>query len=95
MLQIGVQTKNIVQDKNPEQGFQLLSEAGFSAADFSLNRYLLNTNIYQSEINHFFDASIGNWSVSFCRKERQRKKLVYASTRCICHIRRMSHRRMR
>ena len=59
MLQIGVQTKNIVQDEDPEQGFQLLSEAGFSAADFSLNRYLLNTNIYQSEINHFFDASIG------------------------------------
>ena len=37
MLQIGVQTKNIVQDADPADGFRLLRETGFSAADFSLN----------------------------------------------------------
>ena len=60
MLHIGVQTKNIVQDADPADGFRLLRETGFSAADFSLNGYLLNTNIYRSEINDFFNASVGD-----------------------------------
>lgn len=58
MLQIGVQTKNIVNDNCPEEGFRLLKEAGFSCADFSLNGYLLNSSLYQSEVNSFFDKSV-------------------------------------
>lgn len=60
MLQIGVQTKNVVNDENPEKGFALLSRVGFSCADFSLNGYLLNTDIYQADINRFFDASVSD-----------------------------------
>ena len=60
MLQIGVQTKNIVNDEKPEEGFVLLSHTGFSCADFSLNGYLLNTDIYQADINRFFDASVSD-----------------------------------
>ena len=59
MLSIGVQTKNVVDDICPEDGFVLLKETGFSCGDFSLNGYLLNTALYQSKINHFFDKSIG------------------------------------
>lgn len=58
MLQVGVQTKNVVEDKCPEEGFALLKRAGFSCADFSLNSYLLNTSLYQSEVNSFFDRSV-------------------------------------
>lgn len=58
MIDIGVQTKNVVDDVNPEEGFALLSRAGFSCADFSLNGYLLNTSLYQSQLNSFFDKSI-------------------------------------
>lgn len=58
MLQIGVQTKNIVDDRHPEDGFLMLKQAGFSCADFSLNAYLLNTALYQSERNAFFDKSV-------------------------------------
>lgn len=58
MLKIGVQTKNVVYDRNPQEGFAMLSDAGFSCVDFSLNGYLLNTDIYQSNFNRFFDASI-------------------------------------
>lgn len=58
MLQIGVQTKNIVNDENPEEGFRTLARAGFTCADFSLNGYLINTDIYNAEINRFFDASV-------------------------------------
>jgi len=58
MLRIGVQTKNAVNDMNPEEGFTLFSHAGFSCADFSLNSYLDNKNIYQSTINSFFEQSV-------------------------------------
>ena len=46
MLQIGIQTKNAVDDSCPAQGFAQLREAGFSCVDFSLNGYLKNTDIY-------------------------------------------------
>lgn len=58
MLQIGVQTKNVVNDENPEAGFRTLARAGFTCADFSLNGYLQNTDIYDAQINCFFDASV-------------------------------------
>lgn len=57
MLQIGVQTKNVLNDSYPEEGFAALKRAGFSCADFSLNDYLKNTELYQFEVNHFFDRS--------------------------------------
>lgn len=58
MVRIGVQTKNVIDDTHPEEGFELLKRAGFSCADFSLNGYLLNTSLYQSELNSFFDQSV-------------------------------------
>lgn len=58
MLQIGVQTKNVVYDDCPEAGFRLLHQAGFSCADFSLNGYLLNTDLYNANVNKFFDRSV-------------------------------------
>lgn len=58
MLQIGVQTQNIIDDVNPEEGFRMLASAGFSCVDFSLNAYLKNTDIYNADINRFFDASV-------------------------------------
>ncbi len=58
MIKIGVQTGNIVNDIYPEEGFAMIKRAGFSCADFSLNDYLTNTSIYQSQLNSFFDKSI-------------------------------------
>lgn len=58
MLQIGMQTRNIIKDENPRIGFQMLKDAGFSCADFSLNGYLDNKSLYKGDINHFFDKSI-------------------------------------
>ncbi len=56
-MSIGVQTKNVVYDANPAEGFAMLKRAGFSSADFSLNAYLLNTSLYQFERNDFFSRS--------------------------------------
>lgn len=58
MLRIGVQTKNIVTDSVPEEGFAQMRRAGFSCADFSLNSYLSNHSLYRSENNRFFDRSV-------------------------------------
>ena len=58
MLKIGVQTKNIVMDDNPAEGFKVLARAGFSCADFSLNGYLVNTMLYKNQVNVFFDRSV-------------------------------------
>lgn len=58
MTGIGVQTKNIVNDDYPEEGFTILKRVGFSYADFSLNEYLSNESLYQSELNSFFDRSV-------------------------------------
>lgn len=57
MLDIGVQTKNIIKDENPLEGFEMISQAGFSSCDFSLNAYLLNSGLYRFEVNEFFDKS--------------------------------------
>ena len=45
MLSLGVQTRNVVDDIHPAEGFAMLSQAGFSCADFSLNGYLRNTDL--------------------------------------------------
>lgn len=58
MPKLGVQTKNVVFDEHPEEGFAVLRRAGFSCADFSLNEYLLNTDIYRAMLNRFFNASV-------------------------------------
>ena len=56
-MDIGVQTKNIIKDECPLEGFELLQQTGFTCCDFSLNSYLLNSSLYRFEINKFFDQS--------------------------------------
>lgn len=41
-MDIGVQTKNVINDTDPLEGFELLRRVGFTCCDFSLNSYLLN-----------------------------------------------------
>lgn len=77
MIGIGVQTQNVVQDKNPQDGFQMLKEAGFDSCDFSLNGYLKNIEIYRGNRNHFFDRSIKDLEDFFTgHKEAAKEKGV-------------------
>ena len=57
MLRVGVQTKNAIDYTNPLPGFQYLKENGFSCVDFSLNSFLTNKQLYQKELNTFFNQS--------------------------------------
>lgn len=57
-MDIGVQTKNVIYDSNPLEGFELLRRSGFQCCDFSLNSYLLNSFLYRLEPNDFFDQPV-------------------------------------
>ena len=57
-LEIGVQSKNVVFDDNPAEGFDLLKKAGFTCCDFSLNQYQINKEIYRGINNGFFAKSV-------------------------------------
>lgn len=57
-LKVGVQSKNIVKDDCPIEGFEMMRRAGFTCCDFSLNDYLANTELYQYRRNTFFDRPV-------------------------------------
>ena len=57
-MEIGVQTRNVIRDENPSEGFIMLKQAGFSCCDFSLNTYLKSDELYRREVNHFFEQSV-------------------------------------
>ncbi len=57
MIRIGVQTKGVIDDISPGEGFGLLRRAGFSCVDFSLNAYLTNISLYQNRKNDFFNQT--------------------------------------
>lgn len=57
MIRTGVQTRGVISDDSPREGFELLRKAGFSCVDFSLNGYLTNSTLYQNDKNSFFDRT--------------------------------------
>ncbi len=57
-LELSVQTKELIQDENPVAGFAEMTRAGFTCADFSLNQYLLNLDIYKERLNPFFNQTV-------------------------------------
>lgn len=74
MLRIGVQSKNVVDDVHPEEGFLLLKQTGFSCADFSLNKYLANTSLYRDEINSFFNKTRSEFELFFAPHRQGARK---------------------
>lgn len=74
MLGIGVQTKSVVKDEHPAEGFALLKDCGFAHADFSLNGYLLNTDLNQNSLNKFFDKSVAELEEFFAPQKQAAKE---------------------
>lgn len=50
-LSVGVQSRHIVYDEDPAEGFQMLRQSGFTCCDFSLNAYLSNEELYKYRRN--------------------------------------------
>ena len=57
-LEIGVQSRNVVYDSNPAEGFALLKKTGFTCCDFSLNQYQINKQLYEEINNGFFSRTV-------------------------------------
>lgn len=74
MLKIGTQTKNVVYDDNPSEGFSLLKKSGFDCCDFSLNSYLTNTDLYAQKLNRFFDRSDSEFESYFAPHKKATKE---------------------
>lgn len=74
MLGIGVQTKNVIDDNNPQIGFDMLKSCGFDCADFSLNSYLTNMDLYENKLNKFFDSSIQELECYFTPHKQAARK---------------------
>lgn len=74
MLKVGTQTKNVVYDDNPAEGFQMLKRCGFDCCDFSLNSYLLNTDLYAQKLNRFFDKSDSEFEAYFAPHKKAAKE---------------------
>ncbi len=65
MLDIGVQTKGILPEMNPDKGFGMIKEAGFSRVDINIDTFLKNTDLYAGKTNKFFDAEVEELFVYF------------------------------
>ena len=69
-LSVGVQSRHIVYDEDPAEGFQMLLQSGFTCCDFSLNAYLSNEELYKYRRNDFFDRPVSALS-AFFRRHRE------------------------
>ena len=69
-LSVGVQSRHIVYDEDPAEGFQMLRQSGFTCCDFSLNAYLSNEELYKYRRNDFFDRPVSALS-AFFRRHRE------------------------
>lgn len=75
MLKIGVQSQNVVYDDDPLVGYETLKRAGFDCCDFSLNTYLINTSIYNYDLNDFFSKPETELENFFAAHSRAAKKV--------------------
>ena len=57
-LAVGVQSKGIVYDKDPLEGFEMMKRAGFSCCDFSLDSYFTNRSFCSPKDDDFFQQSV-------------------------------------
>lgn len=74
MLKTGVQTKGVINDETPKEGFELLKRAGFTCVDFSLNGYLTNRMLYEDARNDFFSQSVAELEDFFRRHKTAAKE---------------------
>ena len=60
MLKIGVQSKGILDSElmDLETGFEWIKKAGFDCVDLNLDVFLKNSELYQGEMNRFFEQSM-------------------------------------
>lgn len=79
-MYIGVQTKGIIPEKSIENGIAAIKKAGFDRIDFNLDCFLKNTDLYNGQVNKFFDKDIDELIAHFLRyREAMEKHGIKAS----------------
>lgn len=74
-LAVGVQSKGIVYDNNPLEGFEMMKRTGFSCCDFRLDSYLTDSSFGFPEDNDFFQRSVGELK-SFFAPHKEAAEIV-------------------
>ncbi|MGN0345698.1 MAG: sugar phosphate isomerase/epimerase family protein [Lachnospiraceae bacterium] len=57
MIEIGVQTKGMLPEREVNHAFEMIADAGFGRVDLNIDCFLKNSDLYQGKCNSFFDAT--------------------------------------
>lgn len=60
MYKVGVQTKGLLPEKDIDEAFCMIHEAGFDCVDINIDSFLKNTDLYAGKLNGFFSEDINN-----------------------------------
>ncbi|MDE5823864.1 MAG: sugar phosphate isomerase/epimerase [Lachnospiraceae bacterium] len=69
-LAVGIQSREIISDDYPLEGFEMIKRAGFSCCDFSLEPFLTNKSKDSLKKHVFFQQSIGKLENFFAPYKR-------------------------
>ncbi len=58
MYKIGVQTKGLLPEKDIDEAFRIIKNAGFDCVDINIDAFLINSDLYQGKVNTFFSEDI-------------------------------------
>ena len=60
MITVGVQTKGLLPEKNTDEAFKMIHDAGFDCVDINIDTFLKNSDLYSGKLNGFFSESMHN-----------------------------------
>ena len=60
MYKVGVQTKGLLPEKDIDEAFCMIHEAGFDCVDINIDAFLKNSDLYAGKLNGFFSEDINN-----------------------------------
>ena len=60
MITVGVQTKGLLPEKNTDEAFKMIHDAGFDCVDINIDTFLKNSDLYSGKLNSFFSESMDN-----------------------------------
>ena len=60
MITVGIQTKGLLPEKNTDEAFKMIHDAGFDCVDINIDTFLKNSDLYSGKLNGFFSESMDN-----------------------------------
>lgn len=60
MFKVGVQTKGLIPERDIDDAFKIIHDAGYDCVDINIDAFLMNSDVYNGKINSFFSESVEN-----------------------------------